>query len=94
MWLNQSFLLPEDAELQSAPFQVCFTSLRDAGQLCIKIKPSGEVIFTLALLYLALVLLKSNETGGQVNREPRYKAEEGLSRYNFLVTSFLLFLSS
>ncbi|XP_075796511.1 BBSome complex member BBS2 isoform X3 [Pelodiscus sinensis] len=43
MWLNQSFLLPEDAELQSAPFQVCFTSLRDAGQLCIKIKPSGEI---------------------------------------------------
>ncbi|XP_010220772.1 PREDICTED: Bardet-Biedl syndrome 2 protein [Tinamus guttatus] len=43
MWLNQSFLLPEDAELQSAPFQVCFTSLRNAGQLCIKIKPGGEV---------------------------------------------------
>ncbi|XP_065423038.1 Bardet-Biedl syndrome 2 protein isoform X5 [Chrysemys picta bellii] len=43
MWLNQSFLLPEDAELQSAPFQVCFTSLRDAGQLCIKIKPNGEI---------------------------------------------------
>uniref|UniRef100_A0A8C0GV48 Bardet-Biedl syndrome 2 protein homolog n=1 Tax=Chelonoidis abingdonii TaxID=106734 RepID=A0A8C0GV48_CHEAB len=43
MWLNQSFLLPEDAELQSAPFLVCFTSLRDAGQLCIKIKPNGEV---------------------------------------------------
>jgi len=43
MWLNQSFLLPEDAEFQSAPFQVCFTSLRNAGQLCIKIKPGGEV---------------------------------------------------
>ncbi|XP_025890178.1 Bardet-Biedl syndrome 2 protein [Nothoprocta perdicaria] len=43
MWLNQSFLLPEDAELQSAPFQVCFTSLRNAGQLCIKIKPGGEI---------------------------------------------------
>ncbi|XP_059569639.1 Bardet-Biedl syndrome 2 protein isoform X4 [Alligator mississippiensis] len=43
MWLNQSFLLPEDAEFQSAPFQVCFTFLRDAGQLCIKMKPSGEV---------------------------------------------------
>ena len=43
MWLNQSFLLPEDAEFQSAPFQVCFTSLRNAGQLCIKIKAGGEV---------------------------------------------------
>ncbi|XP_019391179.1 PREDICTED: Bardet-Biedl syndrome 2 protein isoform X4 [Crocodylus porosus] len=43
MWLNQSFLLPEDAEFQSAPFQVCFTFLRDAGQLCIKMKPCGEV---------------------------------------------------
>lgn len=43
MWLNQSFLLPEDAEFQSAPFQVCFTSLRNAGQLFIKIKSGGEV---------------------------------------------------
>ncbi|XP_019361333.1 PREDICTED: Bardet-Biedl syndrome 2 protein isoform X2 [Gavialis gangeticus] len=43
MWLNQSFLLPEDAEFQSAPFQVCFTFLRDAGQLCIKMKPCGEI---------------------------------------------------
>ncbi|XP_068022668.1 Bardet-Biedl syndrome 2 protein [Melanerpes formicivorus] len=43
MWLNQSFLLPEDAEFQSPPFQVCFTSLRNAGQLCIKVKPGGEL---------------------------------------------------
>ncbi|XP_005152310.1 BBSome complex member BBS2 isoform X1 [Melopsittacus undulatus] len=43
MWLNQSFLLPEDVEFQSVPFQVCFTSLRNAGQLCIKIKPGGEI---------------------------------------------------
>ncbi|NXU54082.1 BBS2 protein, partial [Turnix velox] len=43
MWLNQSFLLPEDVEFQSGPFQVCFTSLRNAGQLCIKIKPGGEI---------------------------------------------------
>ncbi|OXB74090.1 UNVERIFIED_CONTAM: hypothetical protein H355_003153 [Colinus virginianus] len=43
MWLNQNFLLPEDAEFQSAPFQVCFTSLRNAGQLLIKIKPGGEI---------------------------------------------------
>uniref|UniRef100_A0A4X2LEF9 Bardet-Biedl syndrome 2 protein homolog n=1 Tax=Vombatus ursinus TaxID=29139 RepID=A0A4X2LEF9_VOMUR len=43
MWLNQNFLLPEDSEIQNAPFQVCFTSLRNAGHLYIKIKPSGEV---------------------------------------------------
>uniref|UniRef100_A0A5F8G960 BBSome complex member BBS2 n=1 Tax=Monodelphis domestica TaxID=13616 RepID=A0A5F8G960_MONDO len=43
MWLNQNFLLPEDSEIQNAPFQVCFTSLRNAGHLFIKIKPSGEV---------------------------------------------------
>ncbi|XP_030368636.1 Bardet-Biedl syndrome 2 protein isoform X7 [Strigops habroptila] len=43
MWLNQSFLLPADVEFQSVPFQVCFTSLRNAGQLCIKIKPGGEI---------------------------------------------------
>uniref|UniRef100_F6UN54 Bardet-Biedl syndrome 2 protein homolog n=1 Tax=Ornithorhynchus anatinus TaxID=9258 RepID=F6UN54_ORNAN len=44
IWLNQNFLLPGgDTEIQNAPFQVCFTSLRDARQLCIKIKPSGEI---------------------------------------------------
>uniref|UniRef100_A0A5F8G2J0 Bardet-Biedl syndrome 2 n=1 Tax=Monodelphis domestica TaxID=13616 RepID=A0A5F8G2J0_MONDO len=43
MWLNQNFLLPEDSEIQNAPFQVCFTSLRNAGHLFIKIKPSGEI---------------------------------------------------
>ncbi|XP_072488388.1 BBSome complex member BBS2 isoform X1 [Notamacropus eugenii] len=43
LWLNQNFLLPEDSENQNAPFQVCFTSLRNAGHLCIKIKPSGEI---------------------------------------------------
>uniref|UniRef100_A0A8C0DUE4 Bardet-Biedl syndrome 2 protein homolog n=1 Tax=Balaenoptera musculus TaxID=9771 RepID=A0A8C0DUE4_BALMU len=43
MWLNQNFLLPEDTNIQNVPFQVCFTSLRNGGQLCIKIKLSGEV---------------------------------------------------
>ncbi|XP_051025085.1 Bardet-Biedl syndrome 2 protein [Acomys russatus] len=42
-WLNQNFLLPEDTNIQSAPFQVCFTPLRSGGQLYIKIKPSGEI---------------------------------------------------
>ncbi|MGH0178462.1 UNVERIFIED_CONTAM: hypothetical protein FKN15_003044 [Acipenser sinensis] len=39
MWLNQNFLLPEDIEVPD----VCFTSLRGAGQLCIKIEQSGEI---------------------------------------------------
>lgn len=43
MWLNQNFLLPEDTEIQSVPFQICFTSLRGAGPLYIKMKPSGEI---------------------------------------------------
>uniref|UniRef100_A0A673V1V5 BBSome complex member BBS2 n=1 Tax=Suricata suricatta TaxID=37032 RepID=A0A673V1V5_SURSU len=43
IWLNQNFLLPEDTNIQNAPFQVCFTSLRNGGQLYIKIKLSGEV---------------------------------------------------
>ncbi|XP_060109643.1 Bardet-Biedl syndrome 2 protein isoform X2 [Heteronotia binoei] len=43
MWVNQNFLLTEEMETQSTSFQVCFTSLRNAGQLCIKISPSGEI---------------------------------------------------
>ncbi|XP_069496392.1 BBSome complex member BBS2 [Ambystoma mexicanum] len=43
MWLNQNFLLPEDTEIQSVPFQISFTSLRGAGPLCIKMKTSGEI---------------------------------------------------
>ncbi|XP_005991756.1 Bardet-Biedl syndrome 2 protein homolog [Latimeria chalumnae] len=43
MWMNQSFLLPEDIECQTAPFQVCFQCLRGADQLCIKMKSSGEI---------------------------------------------------
>ncbi|XP_052023070.1 Bardet-Biedl syndrome 2 protein [Apodemus sylvaticus] len=42
-WLNQNFLLPEDSNIQNVPFQVCFTSLRNGGQLYIKMKPSGEI---------------------------------------------------
>lgn len=43
IWLKQNFLLPEDTNIQNAPFQVCFTSLRNRGQLFIKIKLNGEV---------------------------------------------------
>nr|XP_028595342.1 Bardet-Biedl syndrome 2 protein [Podarcis muralis] len=43
MWLKQNFLLPEDMAIHNESFEVCFTSLRDAGQLCIKMKPSGEI---------------------------------------------------
>uniref|UniRef100_A0A8D2G8G4 Bardet-Biedl syndrome 2 protein homolog n=1 Tax=Theropithecus gelada TaxID=9565 RepID=A0A8D2G8G4_THEGE len=43
VWLSQNFLLPEDTHIQNAPFQVCFTSLRNGGHLYIKIKLTGEV---------------------------------------------------
>uniref|UniRef100_A0A2K5JZU7 Bardet-Biedl syndrome 2 protein homolog n=1 Tax=Colobus angolensis palliatus TaxID=336983 RepID=A0A2K5JZU7_COLAP len=43
VWLSQNFLLPEDTHIQNAPFQVCFTSLRNGGHLYIKIKLNGEV---------------------------------------------------
>ncbi|PNJ62655.1 BBS2 isoform 3 [Pongo abelii] len=43
VWLSQNFLLPEDTHIQNAPFQVCFTSLRNGGHLHIKIKLNGEV---------------------------------------------------
>ncbi|XP_015276879.1 PREDICTED: Bardet-Biedl syndrome 2 protein isoform X1 [Gekko japonicus] len=43
MWVNQSFLLTEEMETQSTSFQVRFTSLRNAGQLCIKMNSSGEI---------------------------------------------------
>ncbi|XP_031470763.1 Bardet-Biedl syndrome 2 protein isoform X2 [Phasianus colchicus] len=59
MWLNQSFLLPEDAEFQSAPFQVCFTSLRNAGQLLIKIKPGGEICISTDDIDLAGDIIQS-----------------------------------
>ncbi|KAJ6666204.1 hypothetical protein lerEdw1_001109 [Lerista edwardsae] len=59
MWLHQSFLLPEDMEIQTASFQVCFTSLRDAGQLCIKIKPSGEITISTDDINLAGDIIQS-----------------------------------
>ncbi|XP_075694832.1 BBSome complex member BBS2 isoform X3 [Rhinoderma darwinii] len=43
LWLNQNFLLPEDTEVQSAPFQISFTSLRDSGPLLLNMKPNGEI---------------------------------------------------
>ncbi|XP_011921148.1 PREDICTED: Bardet-Biedl syndrome 2 protein isoform X2 [Cercocebus atys] len=43
VWLSQNFLLPEDTHIQNAPFQVCFTSLRNGGHLYIKIKLTGEI---------------------------------------------------
>lgn len=81
MWLNQSFLLPEDAEFQSAPFQVCFTSLRNAGQLCIKIKPGGEVSTfmdkgntRLIILWwnLRVVSIWGSKNEGWLNRQRKY----------------------
>nr|XP_033796514.1 Bardet-Biedl syndrome 2 protein isoform X2 [Geotrypetes seraphini] len=43
MWLNQNFLLLEETEIQNAPFQICFTSLRGAGLLSMKMKADGEI---------------------------------------------------
>ncbi|XP_053305283.1 Bardet-Biedl syndrome 2 protein [Spea bombifrons] len=43
LWLNQNFLLPEDTEMQSMPFQISFTSLRDGGTLLIRMKSNGEI---------------------------------------------------
>lgn len=43
LWLNQNFLLPDDTTIQNAPFKVCFSSLRNGGQLFIKLKLNGEV---------------------------------------------------
>ncbi|XP_063169030.1 Bardet-Biedl syndrome 2 protein isoform X1 [Candoia aspera] len=43
MWLKQSFLLPEDVEIQNESFEVCFTSLRDTGQLRIQMHSGGEI---------------------------------------------------
>lgn len=82
MWLNQSFLLPEDAEFQSAPFQVCFTSLRNAGQLCIKIKPGGEVSTFEDKGNTRLIILWWNlrvvPTWGSENEEGPNRTEEAL----------------
>lgn len=55
IWLNQNFLLPEDTTIQNAPFQVCFTSLRNGGKLYIKIKLSGEVMFTVMGIHFSTV---------------------------------------
>ncbi|KAL7978686.1 hypothetical protein Chor_013175 [Crotalus horridus] len=42
-WIKQNFLLPEDVEMQNELLEVCFTSLRDTGQLCIRLNLSGEI---------------------------------------------------
>ncbi|XP_072278942.1 BBSome complex member BBS2 [Pyxicephalus adspersus] len=59
LWLNQNFLLPEDTEVQSAPFQICFTSLRDSGNLLINMKPNGEITLRTDDLDLAGDIIQS-----------------------------------
>lgn len=44
MWMNQNFLLAEDIECPNAPLEVCFMSLRDGGQLSIRMNMNGEVM--------------------------------------------------
>ncbi|XP_070616598.1 BBSome complex member BBS2 [Erythrolamprus reginae] len=43
VWIRQNFLLPEDVEMRNESLDVCFTSLRDSGQLCIRMSSSGEI---------------------------------------------------
>eukprot|EP00062_Callorhinchus_milii_P018877 gi/632972814/ref/XP_007902846.1/ PREDICTED: Bardet-Biedl syndrome 2 protein [Callorhinchus milii] len=43
MWMNQSFLLPGDVECSGAPLKACFTSLRDNGQLSLKMQANGQI---------------------------------------------------
>lgn len=59
IWLSQNFLLPEDTNIQNAPFQVCFTSLRNGGQLYIKIKLNGEVRITVMVIDFLWTVLYS-----------------------------------
>ncbi|XP_044125868.1 Bardet-Biedl syndrome 2 protein [Bufo gargarizans] len=62
LWLNQNFLLPEDTEVQSAPFQICFTSLRDSGTLLLNMKPSGEITLRTDDIDLAGDIIQSMAT--------------------------------
>ncbi|XP_018410898.1 PREDICTED: Bardet-Biedl syndrome 2 protein [Nanorana parkeri] len=59
LWLNQNFLLPEDTEVQSAPFHICFSSLRDGGTLLISMKPNGEITLRTDDLDLAGDIIQS-----------------------------------
>ncbi|XP_067905808.1 Bardet-Biedl syndrome 2 protein homolog isoform X2 [Heterodontus francisci] len=59
MWMNQNFLVPEDIECPSVPLDVCFTSLRDGGQLCIKMNMNGEVTIRTEDIDLAGELIQS-----------------------------------
>ncbi|XP_038662956.1 Bardet-Biedl syndrome 2 protein homolog [Scyliorhinus canicula] len=59
MWMNQSFLVPEDIECPSMPLEVCFTSLRDGGQLNIKMDTNGEVTIGTEDIDLAGELIQS-----------------------------------
>uniref|UniRef100_A0A670YE55 Bardet-Biedl syndrome 2 protein homolog n=1 Tax=Pseudonaja textilis TaxID=8673 RepID=A0A670YE55_PSETE len=43
VWLKQNFLLPEDVEMQNEGLEVCFASLRDTGQLYVRMNSGGEV---------------------------------------------------
>ncbi|XP_078067235.1 BBSome complex member BBS2 isoform X1 [Mustelus asterias] len=59
MWMNQNFLVPEDIDCPSMPLEVCFTSLRDGGQLSIKMDTNGEVTIGTEDIDLAGELIQS-----------------------------------
>ncbi|XP_048461695.1 Bardet-Biedl syndrome 2 protein homolog isoform X2 [Rhincodon typus] len=59
MWMNQNFLIPDDIECTSIPLDVCFTTLRDGGQLNIKMNANGEVTVRTEDIDLAGELIQS-----------------------------------
>ncbi|XP_059507582.1 Bardet-Biedl syndrome 2 protein homolog isoform X2 [Stegostoma tigrinum] len=59
MWMNQNFLIPNDIQCTSMPLDVCFTTLRDGGQLNIKMNANGEVTVRTEDIDLAGELIQS-----------------------------------
>ncbi|XP_032086552.1 Bardet-Biedl syndrome 2 protein isoform X1 [Thamnophis elegans] len=59
VWIKQNFLLPEDVEMQNESLEVCFTSLRDTGQLGIRMSSSGEITINTDNIDLAGDIIQS-----------------------------------
>uniref|UniRef100_UPI00398EC15B BBSome complex member BBS2 isoform X2 n=1 Tax=Pristiophorus japonicus TaxID=55135 RepID=UPI00398EC15B len=59
MWMNQNFLVPEDIECLSMPLEVCFMSLRNGGQLSIKMNTNGEITIRTEDIDLAGEIIQS-----------------------------------
>ncbi|XP_069757157.1 BBSome complex member BBS2 [Narcine bancroftii] len=59
MWVNQNFLLPKYIECPNTPLEVCFMSLRDDGQLNMKMNINGEVTIQTEDIDLAGEIIQS-----------------------------------